>query len=230
MQAVILCGGLGTRLYPVSKEVPKCMVEINNLPFMDYLISGLSIQGIEDIVLCVGYKKDYVMNYFRDGAEHDVNITYSIEEEPLGTAGAIKNASKLLNEEFLLLNGDTFINYPFKKLSDNFEICNKVGIMLVYDNHCHKVALNNVLLDGTLILSYMTYKTSYLNGVDTGVGIYSKKLLDYIPEGQSSLTDAYKKLIMDRQLCGLMTSKRYYDIGTPERLKIFGDNICQKQF
>lgn len=221
MQTVILCGGLGTRLYPITSDVPKCMVEINSLPFMDYVISGLSMQGIEDIVLCVGYKKDHVMNYFRDGAEHNINIIYSIEKKPLGTAGAIKNASKFLDEKFLLLNGDTFINYPFKELSDSFEKCNKVGIMLVYNNYCHKVALNNVLLDDTVVLSYMTYEASYLNGVDTGVGIYSKKLLDYIPEGQSSLTDVYRKLINDRQLYGLMTSKRYYDIGTPERLKIF---------
>ncbi len=229
-QALILCGGLGTRLRPITNEIPKCMVEINKLPFLDYLISSLSIQGIKDLIFCCGYKREFIMNYFRDGAEHDVNIQYSIEETPLGTAGAIRNASSLLEKEFFILNGDTFINYPLKQLSDNFKICHKVGIMLIYDNHCHKVAPNNVLLDDTQILSYMTYEASYLNGVDTGVGIWSKDLLDYIPEGNVSLVDTYYKLVRERQLSGLMTEKRYYDIGTPERLKIFTEYIkCQKK-
>lgn len=225
MQAVILCGGLGTRLYPTTKKVQKCMVPVNDKPFLDYIIENITEQGIDNIILCIGHLSDQIRDHFAGNPM----IRYSIEKEPLGTAGAIRNASSLLDDEFFLLNGDTYINFPLKELSDNFEFCNEIGIMLVYDNHCHKIAPNNVLLDETMIFSYMTHETSYLNGVDAGVGIYSKKILDYIPEGKVSLTDVYYKLVRERQLCGLMTSKRFYDIGTPERLKVFKEYIkCRK--
>lgn len=226
MQAVILCGGLGTRLRPTTKKIQKCMVPVNDKSFLEYIIENITEQGIDGIILCAGYLSDQIRDYFDS---YPNMIRYSIEKEPLGTAGAIRNASSLLDKEFFLLNGDTYINFPLKELSDNFEFCNKVGIMLIYDNHCHKIAPNNVLLDETMVLSYMTYETSYLNGVDAGVGIYSRKLLDYIPEGNVSLTEVYYKLVRERQLCGLMTSKRFYDIGTPERLKIFTEYIkCRK--
>ncbi len=225
-QAVILCGGLGRRLLPTTKTIQKCMIDINGKPFIEHLIENITEQGVNDIVMCVGHLNDQIRDYF---SGYPNTIRYSIETKPLGTAGAIRNASSLLDKEFFLINGDTFIDFPLKELSDNFEFCNKVGIMLVYDNHCHKIAPNNILLDDTIILSYMTHEASYLNGVDAGVGIYSKKLLDYIPKGNSSLIDIYYKLVRERQLCGIMTSKRFYDIGTPERLKIFQELIkCQK--
>lgn len=227
MQAVILCGGLGTRLRPLTQSTQKCMVDVNEKPFLEYIIENITEQGIDDIVLCVGYMNNQIRDYF---VSYPNMIRYSIETDPLGTAGAIRNASSLLEKEFYILNGDTFINYPLQQLSDNFKLCHKIGLMLIYDNRHHKVAPNNVLLDDTQILSYSTYEASYLNGVDTGVGIWSKDLLNYIPEGNVSLVDIYYKLVRERQLCGLMTEKRYYDIGTPERLKIFKEYIkCQKK-
>ena len=118
LQAVILAGGLGTRLRPVISEVPKCLAPIHGKSFLEYLLESLKRKGIREVLLCVSYKKDMIIDYFRDGNDFGMNIKYSLEEEPLGTGGALKNAQPLLRDHFLVMNGDTFPLFDIKDLLD----------------------------------------------------------------------------------------------------------------
>ena len=108
MKAVILAGGAGKRLRSIVHDRPKPMATIATKPFLEFQISLLKKYNITDIILCVGYLYDHIINYFKNGYNWNVNIHYSIEEHALGTAGAIKNAARYLNDPFLVLNGDTF--------------------------------------------------------------------------------------------------------------------------
>jgi len=117
IQAIILAGGLGTRLKPITETIPKPMVGINGKPFLEYQIRQIKSSGIKNIILCVGYLGNKIEEYFRNGEKFGVDIEYSYEQEPLGTAGAIKNSEKLISTpSFIVMNGDTFSFINLKNL------------------------------------------------------------------------------------------------------------------
>lgn len=122
-QAIILAGGLGSRLRSTIKDVPKPMADIGGKPFLEYLLNFVSNQGIEEVIISCGYKHNIIKDYFKDRFG-DLKIYYSVEDEPLGTGGAIKKALEFINannekyEDILILNGDTFFNISLKELYD----------------------------------------------------------------------------------------------------------------
>jgi len=123
-EAIILAGGLGTRLRKVVKDIPKPMAEINGRPFLVYLLKYLSLQGIEKVILSVGYKHEVIINYFGSNFEN-LKLIYSIEEAPLGTGGAIKKSLNYLDsEEALILNGDTLFEVNLHKFYNLYKTYN----------------------------------------------------------------------------------------------------------
>ncbi len=116
MEAIILAGGMGTRLQTVVKDVPKPMAKINGFPFLKYLLDSLNQQGITTVILSVGYKQEIIKDYFKDHYL-DMTILYSSEDSPLGTGGAIIQALKLTTEcDVYVLNGDTFFEVDLKAM------------------------------------------------------------------------------------------------------------------
>ena len=107
-KAVILVGGPGTRLQPLTYDIPKPMVPILNKTFMEYTLAYLKQFGIEDIILALNYLPEVFRSYFGDGSQFGVRLIYCLEKNPMGTAGAVKNAEQYLNSTFLVLNGDIF--------------------------------------------------------------------------------------------------------------------------
>lgn len=108
MKAVILAGGEATRLRPLTCSTPKIMIPVLNRPFFEHIIGYLKKHNITDIVLAVGKSPGQIRDYFGDGSKLGVRLTYSTEDSPLGTAGAVKNAEKFLDDSFVVLNGDVF--------------------------------------------------------------------------------------------------------------------------
>ncbi len=108
LKAVILVGGPGTRLQPLTHYMPKSMVPVLNKPFMEYTIAYLKQFGIEDIILALNYLPDVIQNRFGDGSKFGVRLTYCVENSPMGTAGAVKNTEPYLSSTFIVLNGDVF--------------------------------------------------------------------------------------------------------------------------
>ena len=121
MKAVILAGGFGKRLKPLTDEKPKPMIEVNDRPIIEWQLRWLKSNGIDDIVICVGYMKEHIINYVGSGSKLAVKVGYTVEDEPLGTGGALKNAETLLSNEvsFFMLNGDVLTNITTAKLKES---------------------------------------------------------------------------------------------------------------
>jgi NDP-sugar pyrophosphorylase family protein len=140
MKAIILAGGRGKRLKPITDYVPKPLVPIKNIPIIEWQIKYLKKFGIEEVIICTGYKQDMIKNYL-NLKKINMKITFSVEESPLGTGGAIKKAGKMINDKsFFVINGDIITNIDLKKLSKkqnsiaSIELQTKFGILETKDD------------------------------------------------------------------------------------------------
>jgi len=119
MRAVLMAGGSGTRLRPLTCDLPKPMVPILNRPISEHIIDLLKRNGIEEIIATVHYLPDVMRDYFQDGKEFGVQMTYAVEEDqPLGTAGCVKNIADLLDDTFLVISGDGITDFDLKAAVD----------------------------------------------------------------------------------------------------------------
>jgi mannose-1-phosphate guanylyltransferase/phosphomannomutase len=116
MKAVVMAGGEGTRLRPLTINRPKPMVSLVDRPVMQHIIELLKLHGITDIIITVQYLANVIQDYYGDGSAYGVNITYSLEEVPLGTAGSVKNAEHLLTEPFLVISGDALTDFNLTQI------------------------------------------------------------------------------------------------------------------
>jgi NDP-sugar pyrophosphorylase family protein len=227
MQAVILAGGLGTRLRPVTEKVPKPMVPVAGKPFLEHQIIYLRQQGIKDILLLIGYLSDQIHKFFGDGSTYGVRIAYSTEQAPLGTAGAVRLAAPKLDDSFLVLNGDTFLPLRYSHVMDMFLRLKPEGIVVAYKKRGHGAAANLAVTRDGRIVSTAESQATHINA---GAMIFRKSILDLIPDGKSySLDlDLFPKLIEHNGLRAYETSTEYFDMGTPGGLTRLEDFLSWK--
>ncbi len=185
MQAVVLAGGLGTRLLPITRTVPKAMVRISGRPFLEYQLELLRTHGITDIVLCVGYLGDMIKAHFGDGSRLGLSIRYGEEgDHLLGTAGALKNVEHCLRDEFFVTYGDGYLRLDYRQAMAYFQQHDRLDLMVVHRNR-DRYDRSNVVVTGAFVAAYD--KTQRLHGmeyIDFGVSILRKEALQQIPPGQ----------------------------------------------
>lgn len=221
MQAVILAGGLGTRLRPFTHETPKPMMQVLGRPFLEYQLAYLKSQGVTDVVLCVGYLHEKISRHFGDGGQFGLHISYSIEDRQGGTAYALNLARDKLESRFLFLFGDTYLPVDYSKLLGLLDEPGALGALTVYSNPSGEFS-NNVLTAGNLVLAYDKADPAGKNGVEAGASAFDKRALDLIGGGDTSFEMAvYPKLVRRKALRALVTGQRFYDIGTPQTLEYF---------
>jgi len=230
MQIVILCGGLATRLRPLSEKIAKSMIEIEGKPFLEHQLELLKKNGISDMIFCIGYKGEQIENYFGDGSRFGVKIKYSREKEKLlGTGGALKKAENLLNEVFLVINGDSYLPFDFKAAIGYFNKFNKPGLMVVYKNQ-DRYEKSNVLVKNSLVRQYNKENpTKEMKYIDYGVSIFRKKALELLPENTPcDLSQIYLSLIKKDQLLAFESKIRFYETGSFKGLEEFKRYIKNK--
>jgi len=225
MQAVILAGGLGTRLRPLTEQIPKVMLSVNGQPFLLYLLKLLKESGINDIVLCIGYLGEQVQEFFGAGESFGIRIRYSEERgELLGTGGALKQAHNLLDERFFVINGDTYLPVDYADVESTFIRLERKGVMVAYDNQEDTGVRNNVALDGDAMVAGYDKEspTSDFRYVEAGVLALRREALELLEPGQSASLEEglYPALIRQRELAAYVTTQRFYDIGLPSQQEI----------
>jgi len=221
-QAVVLAGGIGYRLRPLTDTIPKPMIAINGRPFLAYLIDILRENGIRNIVLLLGYLAEKVMDYFGTGSDFGVRIQYSVGGVSFETGARIRNADPLLSDHFLLLYCDNFWPLNIQEMLEFFNRDPCLASATVYENKDH-ITKNNVFVDeaGYILRYDRTRKDAGLNGVDIGFFLMDKKVFDFMPDSNFSFEEVVlPALVSRRQLRGFLTGHRYHSIGSLERLPV----------
>ncbi len=217
MQAVVLAGGLGTRLRSVVQDLPKPMAPINGKPFLAFVLEYLKKQGITEIILSVSYKYELIQEYFKDEF-YGMKIHYNIEKELLGTGGAIKDALKFVKNEAYVLNGDTFFDIDLKKLTlDHSKICIALKQMQNFDRY------GTVNVDEQGIVTSFEEKVFKKQGlINGGIYLLKKDIFDEFSlekkfSFEEFLQENYKLLKIQTQIF----DDYFIDIGIPEDYKKF---------
>lgn len=215
-EAIIVAGGFGTRMRGVLKDIPKPMADINGKPFLDYLIKSLAGKGIKRFILSLGYKADYIKNYFQNHELKD-SIIYSVENEPLGTGGGIKKAlNGTGGKNLLVANGDTFFDVDIQKEADFHNSNNSdVTLALKKMDNCSRYGV--VKINDMMQITGFEEKKEGLKGyINGGVIVINRNILNGMPERFSFEKDFLTHQFSKLKMYGYPFDGYFIDIGVPE--------------
>jgi D-glycero-alpha-D-manno-heptose 1-phosphate guanylyltransferase len=217
--ALVLVGGLGTRLRKVVSDRPKPMATIQGRPFLEWLVRYLKEQGIEKLIFAAGYMAEMIQEHFGDGSLFGLSIEYSLEDEPLGTGGAIRHAAPSLTEDrFFLINGDTLFAADLSAMCAAHERLDAHLTLAMHfvDNNSR---YGQVLLNGECIIGFLEKPAdptpSWING---GIFLMNRDVLDRFPDQKkfSFETDVLPSLVVEQVCVGVQQDAYFVDIGLPE--------------
>ncbi len=218
MITIILAGGIGTRLSQVVHDVPKPMADINGKPFLEYLMKNMLKFNTTEFVLCVGHKKEIIMDYFKD-SYCGIPVKYSIEEHLLGTGGAIRQAFDLFNiDNAVIINGDTFVRMDYAEFYKRMK-GEKLGIALKYIDNASRYGL--VETENDRIINFCEKKDTIEAGfINAGIYYINKALFKQdLPEKFSFEKDILEKEVKNLKPKFYKADDYFIDIGIPESYK-----------
>jgi len=226
--AVILAGGLGTRLRPLTDSTPKPLLPVKGKPIIEHAINNFKKHGITSIILSVGYKQEAIKEYFKDGKHLGVKISYCVESVPLGTGGAIKEASKGLKGTFVAINGDNLADFDWTEMIKEHKQ-NKSKITLALYPVEDVTQFGIAKLDGKRIVDFIEKPSvdrapSNLN--NAGGYVIESDVLDVLPEGKSSIEkDCFEKLARKGVVYAFMHKGQWFPTDTIEKYVFADENF-----
>ena len=234
MEAILLCGGLGTRLRSVVSDRPKPMADIAGKPFLHYLVKMLSESGVKHLIFALGYMGEQIEAYFQSGEDYGLSISYSYEDSPLGTGGAIRNAlSNVSGENVLVLNADTYFHTDYESLLRE-QLKNKAA-MTIASRKIEDISRYGAILkdeSGRILrwnekMSPNQAEASCPGEINGGIYVMQKSLIEKIPEGKQSLeNDCIPAWLEDGLYLQAIPSDGYFmDIGIPEDYAQFKEDV-----
>ena len=224
MKAVILAGGLGTRLRPLTYKKPKPMLPLGGIPMLEHLIKWIKKNGVKDIVLCVSYLHETIEKYFEDGSKFGVNIEYAISKKPLATAGQLKTAQKFIDDTFVCVYGDSLFNFNLRKMITEHRKKKSFITMSLYE---HKTSIKYGVIDtknNGKVLSW-NEKPEIKSKINMGCYVMESAVLNFIPKNKSyGMDDVIKRALSKRKTVNsLLIKNGFIDVGdkkTYEKLRL----------
>jgi NDP-sugar pyrophosphorylase family protein len=231
LPVAILAGGLATRLRPLTEKVPKVLLPVAGKPFLAHQLALLKDQGIQRVVLCLGYLGELVEKEFGNGSKFGVQLEYSFDgPKLLGTGGALRLALPKLGENFFVLYGDSYLTAPFAPIAQFFQRSGKPGLMTVYRNEGLYDTSNVVFRQGAIIVYDKKVRLPEMHHIDYGLSLFRASVFEEWPAGQAfDLAEVMQKLVARGELAGFEVPERFYEIGSPAGLLELEATLKKKQ-
>src|SRR5439155_8257410 len=220
MKAVIMAGGEGSRLRPLTSNQPKPMLPLVNRPMMEHIVGLLKRHGFDDIVVTLAFMPNAIRTYFGDGSEFGVRMVYATEETPLGTAGSVRNAMDELDERFLVIAGDVITDIDLSALvarHDEKGAMASIGLKSMENPLEFGIVITRE--DGSIerFLEKPTWGQVFSDTINTGIYVLEPSIFDYIPEGTpyDFSSDVFPALLeANEALYGFQCEGYWEDVGT----------------
>jgi mannose-1-phosphate guanylyltransferase len=220
VKAVILAGGLGTRLQPYTTFVPKPMLPLGEKPLLEHLIEWLRKNGIKSTVLCVSYLRKTIEDYFEDGERFGMEIEYAIASKPLATAGQLKTAEKFIDKSFVCVYGDSIFDFDLKTMINQHLKKKSFITMSLYE---YKTRLNYGVIETTKNGRVIGWneKPEIKANINIGCYVMEPQVFDLIPSNKPyGMDDVIKKAILRKKVVNsFLTKKGFMDIGDKSSYK-----------
>jgi NDP-sugar pyrophosphorylase family protein len=216
----ILAGGLATRLYPLTRKMPKSLLKLAGKPFVSHQLALLRRQGISDVVLCVGTFGGMIRRCVKDGRAWGLRVRYSFEHAPLGTGGAIRHALPMLPDAFFVLYGDAYLDIDLRPVLERFESAGKPLLMTIYRNE-NKWDKSNIIYQNGQIIKYDKQNaTSGMEHIDYGLMLIEKRVFDDWPDGAPfDLSELLAALVERGEAAACEVRKRFHEIGSADGMR-----------
>ena len=213
LPCAILCGGLATRLRPLTERIPKSLIPIHGEPFIAYQLKLLRGQGIKQIVLCAGFLGDRIEEFVGNGSRFGLDISVCSDgAQPLGTAGAIRNALPQLGPSFFVLYGDSYLPCDYRAVADAFKRSAKPGLMSIYRNCGSYDASNVEAIDGRILRYQKGTRDPAMQYIDYGLGVFQDSVFER--SAGRDLAEVYQQLLAEGNLAAYEALERFYEIGS----------------
>jgi NDP-sugar pyrophosphorylase family protein len=235
LPVAILAGGLATRLRPVTETVPKVLLEVAGKPFLEHQLAQLREQGVEQVVLCVGYLGELIRDRYQDGRTQGIHISYSFDgARLLGTGGAICKALPLLGEAFFVMYGDSYLRIDFAQVESAFRRLAKPGLMTLFHNQDLWDVSNVSYADGAIKRYNKKLRGPDMQHIDYGLSVFKADAFrEYPPDEVLDLAQVMRTLVDRGDMAGFEASERFYEIGSPDGWReldqFLNNGVAQRQ-
>ena len=219
MKAVIIAGGLGTRLRPLTNNTPKPMLPIGEKPILEHLVNWTKKGGIKSVILCVSYLKESIEDYFGDGEKFGVKIEYAISKKQLATAGQLKTAEKFIDDDFVCMYGDSIFNFSLRSMIKQHSIKKSFVTMSLNE---HKTTLPYGVIETSKNGKVVNWneKPEIKANINMGCYIMNPQVFNLIPKNKPyGMDDVIKKAMKKKVVNSFITKKGFTDIGNTESYK-----------
>ncbi len=225
MQCVVLAGGLGRRMLPQTESLPKSLLPVAGRPFVDWQLAWLAAEGVERVVMSIGYRGDLIRRHLGDGRRFGLRVSYVDDgKTPLGTGGALRLVvdQQLAASDFFVLYGDSYLPISLSDIETSYSMQTAPVLMTVYRDH-EGLDHANAVFDGAMVTRYqkgLENPPAEMHYVDYGISVWQRDIVcAMVPQGVAAdLADLFVALSASGQLAGFEARERFYEIGSPKGL------------